>query len=115
MWKTPGAVVLALLASAIAGSAQQTGTITPPAPPGTTRSQRQTDGAPPPGTAAMRGHVLSADTGQPIRKAQVRIFAPEIRENRLATTDENGVFEFKDVRAGRYTITAAKGSYVALT
>ena len=78
----------------------------------------------PPGTATLRGHVFAADTGQPLRKAQVRIMqqmdaqtGPTMmmpRENRLATTDTQGVYEFKELRAGRYTITANKGSYVAL-
>lgn len=72
--------------------------------------------APPPatpaGTARLRGHVFAADTGQPLRRAQVRIVAIEIRENRMATTDENGAYEFKEVRAGRYTISASKGNYV---
>ena len=71
--------------------------------------------APPvPGTATLRGHVLAADTGLPLRKAQVRIMAGDIRENRVATTDADGRFEFTDVRAGRYTIQASKGSYVGL-
>ena len=70
---------------------------------------------PPPGTATLRGHVLAADTGLPLRKAQVRIMAGDIRENRLATTDADGKFEFKEVRAGRYTISASKGSYVGLS
>jgi hypothetical protein len=69
----------------------------------------------PPGTATVRGHVFAADSGQPLRKAQVRIFAAEIRENRLATTDAEGKFEFKEVRAGRYTIAVSKGSYVGLS
>jgi protocatechuate 3,4-dioxygenase beta subunit len=68
--------------------------------------------AAPPGTARLRGHVYAADSGQPLRRAQVRIFAGEIRENRMATTDENGSYEFKEVRAGRYTISASKGNYV---
>jgi hypothetical protein len=63
----------------------------------------------------MRGHVFAADSGQPLRKAQVRIFAGEIRENRMATTDENGAYEFRDVRAGRYTISASKGSFVNIS
>jgi len=67
-----------------------------------------------PGTATLRGHVVAADTGQPLRKAQVRIFSPELRENRLATADGDGKYEFKEVKAGRYQITASKGSYVAL-
>jgi len=70
---------------------------------------------PPPGTATIRGHVFASDTGQPLRKAQVRIFAAEIRENRVATTDEQGAYEFTEVRPSRYTISASKGSYVAIS
>ena len=69
----------------------------------------------PQGTATLRGRVYAADSGQPLRKAQVRIFAPDIRENRMATTDTDGKFEFTEVRAGRYTINASKGSYVGLS
>jgi protocatechuate 3,4-dioxygenase beta subunit len=50
-----------------------------------------------------------------LRKAQVRIFAGEIRENRMATTDQNGAYEFKEVRAGRYSISASKGSYLTIS
>jgi len=70
--------------------------------------------AAPPATAVIRGRVIAADTAQPLRKAQVRIFAPELRENRLATADADGKFEFKEVKAGRYNVTASKGSYVSL-
>lgn len=66
------------------------------------------------GTATIRGHVVAADTGQPLRKAQVRIFSGELRENRTMSTDVDGKYEFKEVIAGRYNITASKGSYVAL-
>jgi protocatechuate 3,4-dioxygenase beta subunit len=78
----------------------------------------------PPGTATLRGHVFAADTGQPLRKAQVRMMqqmeaqaGPMMmpRESRLATTDAQGAYEFKEVRAGRYTINANKGSYVSLS
>src|SRR3954452_16790604 len=67
---------------------------------------------PPPGTSTLKGHVVAADSGQPLRKAQVRITAGEIRENRVATTDADGLFEFKELRAGRYFITASKGGFV---
>jgi Carboxypeptidase regulatory-like domain len=83
--------------------AQQTGQPGQPANPG----------APPAtGTSMVRGHVLAANSGQPLRKAQVRLMSGELRENRLATTDVDGRYEFKEVRAGRYTISASKGSYV---
>ena len=72
--------------------------------------------APPaPGTSTVRGHVFAADSGQPLRKAQARMTSGELRENRLATTDVDGRYEFKEVRAGRYTISANKGSYVGLS
>ncbi len=77
------------------------------------RPPQQQQQAPPEGTATIRGHVFAGDTGQPLRKAQVRIFAAEMRENRLATTDANGAYEFTDVRPGRYSVTASKGSYVS--
>src|SRR3989442_10128348 len=82
--------------------------IAPPLP--LPQSQSRTPA--PPGTSTLRGHVFAADTGQPLRKAQVRIIAGEIRENRMATTNESGLYEFKEIRAGRYTIMASKGSYV---
>jgi hypothetical protein len=66
------------------------------------------------GTATIRGHVVAADSGQPLRKAQVRIISPELRENRLATADGDGRYEFKEVKPGRYNVTASKGSYVQL-
>ena len=54
-------------------------------------------GAPPPrdtsqktGTARIRGHVVAADSGQPLRKAQVRAMAPDLRENRITSTDADG-------------------------
>jgi hypothetical protein len=77
--------------------------------------QSPTQSAAPPGTATLRGHVFAADTGQPLRKAQVRIMAGDIRENRMVSTDESGAYEFKEVRAGRYTVMAGKGSYVNMS
>ncbi len=44
----------------------------------------------------------------------MRITAGVIRENRLTTTDGAGQYEFKELPAGRYNVTASKGSYVAL-
>jgi len=66
------------------------------------------------GTARIRGHVYAAEDGAPLRRAQVRIFAPELRETRSTSTDERGVFEFRDLPGGRYTVTAGKGSFVSL-
>jgi hypothetical protein len=89
----------------------------PPGMPGVPMPQMPPrDNAQPatPGTATLRGRVVAADTGQPLRKAQVRIFAAELRENRMATTDADGKYEFKELPAGRYNVSASKGSYVVL-
>ena len=94
-------------------------------PPGGRMPQPNAATDQPPGTATLRGRVFAADTGQPLRKAQVRIQQQRegpvggavnffALENRLATTDAQGVYEFKDVRAGRYTVMANKGSYVSM-
>ncbi len=85
------------------------GQVPPQAPP-----RDPTQPAKPAGNATIRGHVVAADSGQPLRKAQVRIFSGELRENRLVSTDAQGAYELKDVIAGRYNVSAAKGSYVSL-
>src|SRR5262249_13714008 len=92
-----------------------------PAPPPQFQTPPQTQTPPrdnaqpvPPATAIIRGHVVGAENGQPLRKAQVRIMSGELRENRLATTDADRKYEFKEVKAGRYTVNASKGSYVSL-
>jgi len=68
----------------------------------------------PRGTAVLRGQVAALDTGAPIRRAQVRVSAQNLREARLATTDAEGRFEIRELAAGRYTITASKGGFVTL-
>lgn len=62
----------------------------------------------------IRGQILAADNGAPIRRAQVRINAAEVRESRVATTDAQGHFEIKELPAGRYTMTASKAGFVTL-
>jgi hypothetical protein len=68
----------------------------------------------PRGTSVVRGQILAADTGTPIRRAQVRISSPDARESRLAATDAQGRFEIKELPAGRYTVSASKGGFVSL-
>jgi hypothetical protein len=105
------AVVIAVSSTAFA----QPGA--PPGPAG--RAQRPARGAPPRadaprGTAVLRGQIVTADNGSPIRRAQVRVMSPDAREGRVATTDAQGRFEIKELPAGRYTITASKGGFVSL-
>ena len=66
------------------------------------------------GTAVLRGQVVAADTGTPIRRAQVRVSGQSVREARISITDGQGRFEIRDLAAGRYTLTASKGGFVTL-
>ncbi len=66
------------------------------------------------GTAIIRGRIVTADTGSPIRRAQVRAFSNDTRGSRLASTDGDGRFEFRDLPAGRWELSASKAGFVTL-
>ena len=108
-------VIVCLVASGIIVLAGTPAPAQPPQlqlPPGATQPPRDTSQKT--GTARIRGRIVAADTGQPLRKAQVRASAPDIRESRMTSTDADGRFELKELPAGRYMLTASKGSFVAL-
>ena len=66
------------------------------------------------GTAVLRGTVVAADSGAPLRKADVRVFGSAGQGSRQATTDDQGRFELRELVGGRYTLTASKGGFIAL-
>lgn len=110
-------VLTALLAFATIATAAQERPL--PAPGAAGRGQRPARAQvlradAPRGTAAMRGQIVAADNGAPIRRAQVRVTSAEAREARIATTDAQGRFEIKELPTGRYTLTASKAGFVAL-
>ena len=90
------------------GTSSAVGVVPPQAPP---RDQAQ----PKTGTSRIRGRVIAADTGAPLRRAAVRVNSPELREGRSAVTDADGRFEVVDLPAGRYSVSASKTSYVGLS
>ena len=65
----------------------------------------------PTGTAVIRGRVLS-DTGTPVRRAQVRANISGMPGGRVASTDNEGRFELRDLAAGQWTLSASKAGYV---
>jgi len=75
---------------------------------------RQQAGAVRPQTASIAGHVMNADTGRPLRLVRVTATAPEITDGRVTTTDENGAFEFTQLPAGHYTVSASKTGYITV-
>jgi hypothetical protein len=114
-----GAVLLALVVLAISLTASAQAPAGQPQGAAGRGQQRPMRAQPsrvdaPRGTSVMRGQIVAADNGAPIRRAQIRITAPEAREGRVATTDSQGRFEFKELPAGRYTMTASKGGFVSL-
>ena len=64
------------------------------------------------GTAVMRGSVVAADTGAPLRRAMIRAMSSDGRGGGMTTTDVDGRFEIKELPAGRYSLTATKAGYV---
>ncbi len=85
----------------------------PPPPPG---SARDAAGQPKKaGTAILSGRVIAIDTGKPLRRAQIRASGSDPRDARSVSTDADGRWQMKELPAGRYTLTASKGGYVALS
>jgi hypothetical protein len=99
---------VAVLVVVAAGDVVSTQIVRPTLPP------RDAVGAPATGTARIRGRVTSAENRSPLRRAQVSITSPEVSVRRMTTTDADGRYEFAELPAGRFVITATKGGYVTL-
>jgi hypothetical protein len=65
------------------------------------------------GTGRIKGRLLTADTGAPVRRAQVRLSGTDVMP-KIATTDNEGAYEFRDLPAGRFTVTATKSGFVSV-
>jgi hypothetical protein len=110
-------VLFVLAVILLAGSG--VGAQVPPPPPGQLQpgvaqaAQREVP-AKKTATGVMRGRVLAADTGAPLRRARVSFTAVESNDRRTMFTDLDGRFEFKSLSAGHYSVTASKTGYVRL-
>jgi hypothetical protein len=110
------ALVIVLLAAGhtlIAG--QRLGAPAPQGRQGGAAQGRQTGPArdqarPTTGTASIVGRVIAADTGRPVRRAEVQ--ASFSGAPRAVLTDENGRFELHNLPAGRWMMRAAKTGFV---
>ena len=73
-------------------------------------------------SASMRREARRSCADKSWRRTTVRrsgarrcaVTSPDAREGRVATTDQQGRFEIKELPAGRYTMTASKGGFVSL-
>jgi len=104
--------VIAVIACWMAGvSAQQ---------PQQQQAPRDTSARPPNSTtttptARLSGRVIASESGKPIKRARVFITAADVPSGRGMLTDDNGVYEFTELPAGRYTINASKSGYIQLS
>jgi hypothetical protein len=64
-------------------------------------------------TASIRGRVTAADTGAPVRRAEVRANSGS-GTSRLVTTDGDGRYELRDLPAGTFTLTISRTGFVSL-
>lgn len=111
---TFGCTVL-LLVSAGLNAQQAPPLVTPGATatgaPGTRNQTTQSDTATRNGSATIRGRVVRAGTGEPLRRVQVRAIASE---SHSALTDADGRYELSNLPAGSYQLTASRGGFVEM-
>jgi hypothetical protein len=60
--------------------------------------------------AAIEGRVIDAATGAPVRRAQIQAMGDE--DVRIASSDDEGRFELRDLGAGAWSVTASKSGYI---
>src|SRR5687768_479423 len=67
----------------------------------------------PTGTAKITGRVIAADTGSPIRRAQINVSSRDAGFNRSVATDSEGRYDLSALPAGRYRLFVNKAGFVA--
>jgi protocatechuate 3,4-dioxygenase beta subunit len=117
--RTLGAIGFAVVLWPSMLSAQITGVVPGTATPGPAAPRPQTprDGAAlavPTGTGRIRGRVVAADTGAPLRRAQVRISGNQPGLQATANTDQDGRYEFQKLPASSYMISVTRNGYITL-
>src|SRR5689334_4205494 len=65
------------------------------------------------GSAVLRGRIVAAATGDPLRHARVSIAGASILPAQLS--DEEGRFTFGSLAAGRYTVSVVKPGFAKTT
>jgi hypothetical protein len=100
-------------APAVSGPGASTPGARPTQPPRDTSAQRNGDQKTPSGR--IRGRVLVADSGRAVKRARVFLNAPELPDGRGTLTDDNGIFDFVELPAGRYSLRVSKPGYVSIS
>ncbi len=109
-----GLVLVSLLAASLA--AQQPSV--PNVPPGATPGPKSPLPQKPPEKCMVEGRVVSAASGEPLKKAFVTLVRTASSAGHprppSTTTDENGHFLLNDVVPGNYSLAADRNGYVRL-
>jgi hypothetical protein len=67
------------------------------------------------GTATLRGRIVAAENGKPLRRARITLSGPELgREGRSTSTGVDGRYEIAELPAGRYSIRVTRSGYLPL-
>jgi hypothetical protein len=67
------------------------------------------------GTAVIKGFVVDAQSGAPLRRANVTAGGSEVGTRGTALSDAEGRFEITELRAGRYFVSATRTGYLPTT
>lgn len=72
---------------------------------------------PPKAESSISGQVLSAATGEPLRKASVTLSRLDAQQSapRVKEVDASGGFLFEELEAGRYYLSASRNGYTTQT
>jgi hypothetical protein len=64
-------------------------------------------------TGSISGRVTGAESGAPLRRAEIVAISPERMDPRSAVTDDDGRFELTGLEAGSWQVTASKTGYAS--
>jgi Carboxypeptidase regulatory-like domain len=66
-------------------------------------------------TGVIRGRVTAADTGRPLRRAQITLSAPDRGERRTTATNSRGEYEVGELPGARYSVSVNRSGYLPLS
>jgi len=105
-------VVMAVAGGTARATPSRDGAAQAPPPSGAAQSPGRDTPGPRTGTGRLRGRVLAADTGAPVRRASVEILALGAHDGESAMTDGEGRYEFRELPPGSYSVSASKTGFV---
>ncbi len=76
-------------------------------------TQTPSPSAGPQGTGRIRGRVIAADTGAPLRGARVGVSGGDAQPPRETVTDSDGRYEVGQLPAGSFFVSAAQDGYLS--